>query len=70
MTALQRVVIDLLKPHEPSTIELARHVAELAGVAGVNATLIETDREVQNVKLTVEGESLDYETIEHAIEDL
>lgn len=70
MPALQRIVIDLLKPHEPSTIDLARHVAELDGVAGVNATLIETDREVQNVKLTVEGDALEYDALEAAIEDL
>lgn len=69
MAQIRRLVVDVLKPHEPPTLAFAQQVAEVESVAGVNATLIELDREVQNVKLTVEGESVDYDAVEAAIED-
>lgn len=70
MAPTRRVVFDLLKPHDPSMLELADRVADLEGIDGVNATLLELDREVQNVKLTVEGTDVDFATVEDAIEDL
>ncbi|WP_076431311.1 DUF211 domain-containing protein [Haladaptatus litoreus] len=69
MTHIRRLVIDVLKPHEPSTLEFAQQVSEAESVAGVNASVIELDREVQNVKFTIEGESIDYDTVEAIIED-
>jgi hypothetical protein len=61
-------VIDVLKPHEPEMVEIATAVSESDGVAGVNASLIETDREVQNVKLTVEGEDVDPDDVEAIVD--
>lgn len=69
MAPVGRLVIDVLKPYEPSTIAFAQQVAETDSVAAVNATLIELDKEVQNVKLTIEGDALEYDDIETVIED-
>lgn len=69
MAPIRRLVMDLLKPHEPSTVALAADVADCPGVEGVNATLVETDREVQNVKLTVEGPAVDHDAVVDAVED-
>jgi hypothetical protein len=70
MPALRRVVVDVLKPHDPSLVEFAQSVAATDGVEGVNATVIEIDREVQNVKLTIEGPDLDLGVIEDEIAGL
>lgn len=70
MAPVRRLVLDILKPYEPPMLELAQNVADTGGVAGVNATLIEMDKEVQNVKLTVEGEGIDYDSVEEHIRDL
>lgn len=48
--------MDVLKPHQPSIVELTRQLADLDGVEGVNSSLIEVDEEVKNVKLTIEGD--------------
>lgn len=69
MAPLRRLVVDVLKPHEPPTLTFTQQIAETESVAGVNATLIELDKEVQNVKFTIEGESIDYDVIEEIIED-
>jgi hypothetical protein len=70
MAPIRRVVIDLLKPHEPTTVALAQTVSDVEGVESVNATLVETDQEVQNLKLTIEGEAIDYELLGETVSDL
>lgn len=70
MAPVRRLVVDVLKPHEPSTLAFTRRVASVESVGGVNTTLVELDKDVLNVKLTVEGESVEYDAVEAAIEDL
>lgn len=62
--------MDILKPHDPSLPEFTAQVADAETVDGVTATLVELDREVQNVELAVEGDGLDVGAIEAAIESL
>ncbi len=70
MAPIRRVVIDLLKPHEPTTVDLTQAVSDVEGVESVNATLVETDQEVQNLKLTIEGEAIDYDLLAETVGDL
>lgn len=67
---IRRLVLDVLKPHEPGSITFATAIADRSGVDGVNVALIETDREVQNLKLTIEGDAVDAAAIEETVEDL
>lgn len=69
MTKIRRLVLDILKPHEPSIIEFAGKIEEVGGVEGVNAIVIEIDEEVQNIKVTLEGQNMDFDQIENVIED-
>jgi len=70
LSKIRRLVLDVMKPLEPDTTELARSLAELDGVDGVNVVLVEVDRDVENVKVTVEGTDLDFEKIKDVIEDM
>lgn len=67
MATLRRLVVDVLKPHEPPLVDFAQRLAGTDGVAALSTSLIETDRDVQNVKITFEGE-LDVDAIEAAVE--
>jgi len=69
MTPVRRLALDVLKPHEPELLEFGRRIGDLDGVAGVNVAVIEIDREVQNVNLTIEGDDLDYGAIQDAIRE-
>lgn len=69
MVAIRRLVLDVLKPHDPAMVELARRVAGIDGVAGVNLSVVEIDREVENVKLTVEGDEIDYAGVRETIDE-
>ena len=67
MANIRRVVLDVLKPHSPSIIELSTKIADLPGVYGVDISLIEMDQKVENVKITCEGDSINYEKVEQVI---
>jgi uncharacterized protein len=64
---IRRIVLDVLKPHSPGIMEIAIQLADLAGVDGVDISLIEMDQKVENVKITCEGQSIDYHEVESVI---
>lgn len=68
MGNLRRLVLDVLKPLEPSIVRLVQVLADLEGVDGVNISIYEIDRRVENAKFTIEGHDLPYEEITHVIE--
>ncbi|MFC6964664.1 DUF211 domain-containing protein [Halocatena marina] len=69
MATIRQLVIDILKPHEPTMLVIAQQVADTDGVSGVNAVLLEMDEEVRNIKFTIEGEDIDYDNVVAVIED-
>ncbi|UCE14600.1 MAG: DUF211 domain-containing protein [Candidatus Heimdallarchaeota archaeon] len=70
MSTIRRLVLDVLKAHEPSIITYADQLAGLERVSAVNIVVMEVDRIVENIKVTIQGEKLDYTTIEKEIKDL
>ncbi|WP_132061203.1 DUF211 domain-containing protein [Halorussus amylolyticus] len=70
MASVRRLVIDVLKPHDPTLLEFTERVTETDSVNGVSSSLIELDQEVQNVKITFEGEDMDFEVIQETVEEL
>jgi len=70
MTPVRRLVIDVLKPHEPPLVEFTQGIGETETVEAVASSLVELDQEVQNVKLTLEGPEVDLARIEDAVERL
>jgi hypothetical protein len=69
MGNLRRLVLDVLKPLDPSIVSLVQLLADLEGVDGVNIAIYEIDRRVENAKVTVEGQDLPFDQIMHVIEE-
>ena len=70
MSSIKRLVLDLLKPNEIENVEFARTLADLDGVEGANVSLLESDKDVQNLKITIEGGSIENDTVASTIENL
>jgi hypothetical protein len=66
---IRRLVLDTLKPHDPTIIELAQFLSELPGVEAVNISIYEMDRKVENAKITIEGGDIDFDAIAGVIAD-
>ncbi|MCD1295117.1 hypothetical protein CUJ83_08915 [Methanocella sp. CWC-04] len=70
MTGIKRLVLDVLKPHQPTILELAKSLSKLNHVTGVNLSLYEVDSQTENIKITIEGTNIDFDEIEKTIEDM
>ena len=65
---IKRIVLDVLKPLEgPSMVELSMLLSEMDGVFGVNVSLLEIDKQTENIKITMEGDDINYD---HVIKEL
>ena len=65
---LRRIVLDVLKPYEPTIIELSYKLSSVKNVEGVNIVTYEIDKEVENVKITIEGKGFDFKKISKILE--
>jgi hypothetical protein len=62
-------VLDVLKPYEPSIIDLAQQLSNLEGVDAVNISIYEIDRKVENAKVTIQGKNIIYDEVLGVIQD-
>ena len=69
MAVIRRIVLDILKPHEPSILDLASILGDLPGIEGVNILIYEMDREVENAKITIEGSDIPFQQVCQVIID-
>ena len=53
----------------PLLPELAVQLSRLPSTSGVNISLIEVDKNTESVKITIEGNSLDYELIAKSLQE-
>jgi uncharacterized protein len=69
VSEIKRLVLDVLKPHHPSIIELAKKLSIVDGVSGVNCSLQEVDQETENIKITIEGINVNCDLVEEVISE-
>jgi hypothetical protein len=67
LSDIKRLVLDVLKPHSPSIIDISRKLASVKGVSGVNCSLDEVDQETESIKITIEGHSIDFDHVKTVI---
>ncbi|MFN3804202.1 MAG: DUF211 domain-containing protein [Pyrobaculum sp.] len=66
---IRRLVIDAAIPTKGVTIvDVAREIHKAAGVKAVRVTVDDVDVDVLGLAIVVEGEDIDYEEIEKALE--
>ncbi|UCC33197.1 MAG: DUF211 domain-containing protein [Candidatus Bathyarchaeota archaeon] len=67
---IRRLVLDVLKPHNPGIVELSRELSELDGIEGVNVVTYEIDQKVENVKIILGGTNINFESVKNKLESL
>ena len=67
---LKRLVLDVLKPHKPSVVELSSELSRLEGIEAVNVIMVEIDQQVENVKIIVVGPSINFENFKNKLEEM
>ena len=67
MSRVQRLVLDVLKPHQPNALEFARALAALDESYGVALKVLEVDEHTETLQVTLHADSLDFDRITTAI---
>ena len=68
---VRRLVLDILKPlRGPSIIDVAREIASIKGVEGVNLTVKEIDVETITLSMTIEGDDIDFNAVKEKLDML
>jgi hypothetical protein len=70
MVNVKRLVLDVLKPHQPGALDFCQHIASLADDYQVCLTVDEVDENTQTLRLEIRGRSILLEPIEKAIAEL
>jgi hypothetical protein len=66
MVLVKRLVLDVLKPHHPSVLELGRLLAE-QGEHLVRLTVLEMDDRTETLQVVIEGPDINFDRIQVAI---
>jgi hypothetical protein len=64
---LKRIVLDVLKPHQPNVLALSNALADLGEDYRVSVEVDEVDEKTETVVVEIEGDRLDFERIEQTI---
>lgn len=67
MTALKRIVLDVLKPHTPNVFEFATAIATLSHDYHVNVTVAEMDEKTESLVVVIEGDNIQMDEISKVI---
>jgi hypothetical protein len=64
-----KIVIDVMSPAQQSIVDLVDSLSKIDGIAQVDVALSELEKNVEDFKVTLEGYSLDYNSIQDAIKE-
>lgn len=70
MGLVKRLVMDVLKPHQPGSIEFSQAIAKVGVDYKVRLTLIEMDESTETLEVVVEGNDIDFAAIKSTISDM
>lgn len=67
MTQLKRLLLDILKPHQPNSLVFAQGILQGQSQCRVNLKVIEMDAKTETLSLEVLGSDIDFEQLSEAI---
>jgi len=70
MVSVKRLVLDVLKPHQPNALEFSMAIAEVGGNYCVHVTVLEVDQNTETLQIEVEATAIDFDTVHSAITDM
>jgi hypothetical protein len=70
MALVKRLILDVLKPHQPNALEFCQGIANNATGCRVRVTVEEVDEKTDTLKVVIEGADIDFESVQQAITDM
>ena len=70
MPLIKKLVLDVLKPHDPDVIEFSRNIASKGSDYRVILNVVEMDEKTETLELIVQGTDVNIELIVEAINEM
>lgn len=70
MTKTRKLVLDVLKPHQPNALDFSTALAQLGEDYHVRLIVTEVDKKTESTIVTIEGADINFEDIKTAIEQM
>jgi len=70
MVSVKRIVLDVLKPHQPNALEFSQAIAKTGVDYRVHLIVLEMDENTETIQIELEGNAIDFQAIQSAITDM
>lgn len=70
MALIKHIVLDVLKPHLPNTLDFAVALADQLSNCRVEVTVVEIDRRTDSLEVRIQAEAIDYAAVTSVITGL
>ncbi len=70
MTKTRRLVLDVLKPHQPNALDFSSALANLGADYRVRLTVTEVDKKTESTIVIIEGADINFDEIKASIEKM
>ena len=70
MPLIKRVVLDVLKPHQPNVLEFASAIADKHSGCRVKVTVTEVDEKTETTVVSIESDDIPYDAVVYTITNL
>jgi len=67
--SIKRLLLDVLKPREISTVEISKKICEIDGISSVTVVVTEVDARTETLKVTIRGDDVRYERVASALQE-
>jgi hypothetical protein len=70
MVKVKKLILDILKPHQPNALEFSQVIAAAGDDYRVHVTVLEVDERTESLQLVIEGNNIDFDALHQAVNDL
>jgi hypothetical protein len=67
MVCVKRIVLDVLKPHQPNALEFSQAIAKVGVDYHVHLIVLEVDKNTETIQIELQGNAIDFAAIQAAI---
>lgn len=70
MILVKKIVLDVLKPHQPNALEFAKAIASVGNDYSVHLTVLEMDENTETVQIEISATTIDFAVIQACISNM
>jgi hypothetical protein len=70
VVCIKRVVLDVLKPHQPNALDFSQAIARVGADYHVRLIVLEVDEKTESVQVEIRSQAIDFAAVQAAIGDM